>query len=125
MSRLRAFGKIILSLLREIGDENAYARHLAYGVSREGQRQSDLRDFVAALYRDRVLSLRDLLLETECLSFPGGDDEASFATLDDDSGPALRRVGVGSALPDGRAVAQGHRGNLHAVEIRTNGSVDT
>ena len=29
MSRLRALGKIILSLLREIGDENAYARHLA------------------------------------------------------------------------------------------------
>jgi hypothetical protein len=29
MSRLRAFGRIIMSLLREIGDENAYARHLA------------------------------------------------------------------------------------------------
>ena len=29
MNRLRAFGRIILSLLREIGDENAYARHLA------------------------------------------------------------------------------------------------
>ena len=29
MKKLRAFGRIILSLLREIGDENAYARHLA------------------------------------------------------------------------------------------------
>jgi hypothetical protein len=29
MNRLRAFGRIILCLLREIGDENAYARHLA------------------------------------------------------------------------------------------------
>lgn len=29
MSRLKAFGRIILALLREIGDENAYARHLS------------------------------------------------------------------------------------------------
>ena len=29
MKKLRAFGRIILGLLREIGDENAYARHLA------------------------------------------------------------------------------------------------
>ena len=28
MNRLRAFGRVIMSLLREIGDENAYARHL-------------------------------------------------------------------------------------------------
>jgi len=29
MSRIRTFGRIILALLRELGDENAYARHLA------------------------------------------------------------------------------------------------
>ena len=29
MNSLRTFGRIILALLREIGDENAYARHLA------------------------------------------------------------------------------------------------
>ncbi|HEX3744026.1 MAG TPA: hypothetical protein VHW09_08845 [Bryobacteraceae bacterium] len=29
MSRLRQFGRLLLGLLREIGDENAYARHLA------------------------------------------------------------------------------------------------
>lgn len=29
MSSLRAFGRLVLSILREIADENAYARHLA------------------------------------------------------------------------------------------------
>ena len=29
MSRWRRFGSVILALLREIGDENAYRRHLA------------------------------------------------------------------------------------------------
>ncbi|MGA3240399.1 MAG: hypothetical protein ABSG03_29335 [Bryobacteraceae bacterium] len=29
MSRLRNFGRFVLALLREIGDENAYQRHLA------------------------------------------------------------------------------------------------
>jgi len=28
MSRLRSFGRFVLALLREIGDENAYQRHL-------------------------------------------------------------------------------------------------
>ena len=28
MKRLRQFGRLILALLREIGDENAYQRHL-------------------------------------------------------------------------------------------------
>lgn len=29
MSALRAFGRLVLGILREIADENAYARHLA------------------------------------------------------------------------------------------------
>lgn len=29
MSRLRTFGRIVLGLLRELSDENAYRRHLA------------------------------------------------------------------------------------------------
>ena len=29
MSRIRSFGRFILALLREIGDESAYQRHLA------------------------------------------------------------------------------------------------
>jgi hypothetical protein len=29
MKRLRRFGKLIVDLLRELGDENAYRRHLA------------------------------------------------------------------------------------------------
>ena len=29
MSRIRSFGRLVLALLREIGDENAYQRHLA------------------------------------------------------------------------------------------------
>jgi hypothetical protein len=29
MSRLRSLGRFVLALLREIGDENAYQRHLA------------------------------------------------------------------------------------------------
>jgi len=29
MRRLRSFGRLVLALLREIGDENAYQRHLA------------------------------------------------------------------------------------------------
>jgi hypothetical protein len=29
MSRLMRFGKLVLALLRELGDENAYQRHLA------------------------------------------------------------------------------------------------
>jgi hypothetical protein len=29
MSHLRTFGRFVLALLREIGDENAYQRHLA------------------------------------------------------------------------------------------------
>ena len=29
MSRLRALGRILMGILREIGDESAYARHLA------------------------------------------------------------------------------------------------
>ena len=28
MSRVRSFGRFVLALLREIGDENAYQRHL-------------------------------------------------------------------------------------------------
>jgi len=28
MSRIRAFGRFVMELLREIGDENAYRRHL-------------------------------------------------------------------------------------------------
>jgi len=33
MSRLRELGRILLGILKEIGDENAYARHLtARGV---------------------------------------------------------------------------------------------
>jgi len=30
MKKLQQFGRIILGILREIADENAYARHLAY-----------------------------------------------------------------------------------------------
>ena len=30
MKELRRFGRIILSILREIADQNAYARYLAY-----------------------------------------------------------------------------------------------
>ena len=34
MNRLRQFGRIILGILKEIGDENAYARHLtAHGAT--------------------------------------------------------------------------------------------
>jgi hypothetical protein len=29
MSKLREFGRLLLAILREIGDENAYQRHLA------------------------------------------------------------------------------------------------
>jgi hypothetical protein len=29
MSRIRSFGRFVLALLREIGDESAYQRHLA------------------------------------------------------------------------------------------------
>jgi len=29
MTRLRRFGRLLLAMLREIGDENAYRRHLA------------------------------------------------------------------------------------------------
>ncbi|MBZ5595055.1 MAG: hypothetical protein LAP39_22660 [Acidobacteriia bacterium] len=29
MTRLRAFGSLLLALLRELSDENAYQRHLA------------------------------------------------------------------------------------------------
>jgi hypothetical protein len=29
MTRLREFGRLLLAILREIGDENAYQRHLA------------------------------------------------------------------------------------------------
>jgi hypothetical protein len=29
MKRLRRFGKFVMDLLRELGDENAYRRHLA------------------------------------------------------------------------------------------------
>lgn len=29
MSALRTFGRLVLGLLRELADENAYARHLA------------------------------------------------------------------------------------------------
>jgi hypothetical protein len=29
MNRVRNFGRFVLTLLREIGDENAYQRHLA------------------------------------------------------------------------------------------------
>ena len=29
MRRLRRFGKFVMDLLRELGDENAYRRHLA------------------------------------------------------------------------------------------------
>ena len=29
MSRVRSFGRFVLALLREIGDEGAYRRHLA------------------------------------------------------------------------------------------------
>lgn len=29
MSRLRQLGRILMGILKEIGDENAYARHLA------------------------------------------------------------------------------------------------
>ncbi len=29
MKRLRAFGKIVIGILRELSDESAYARHLA------------------------------------------------------------------------------------------------
>ena len=37
MSSLRRMGRLILALLREIGDENAYRRHLAiHGVPHSG-----------------------------------------------------------------------------------------
>ncbi|HEX3879066.1 MAG TPA: hypothetical protein VHW24_18900 [Bryobacteraceae bacterium] len=37
MKRLRRFGELILALLREIGDENAYQRHLdAHGRTHSG-----------------------------------------------------------------------------------------
>lgn len=29
MKRLREFGRIVMAILRELSDENAYARHLA------------------------------------------------------------------------------------------------
>ena len=37
MSRIRNFGKFVLALLREIGDENAYQRHLtSHGCKHSG-----------------------------------------------------------------------------------------
>jgi hypothetical protein len=37
MSHIRTFGRFVLALLREIGDENAYQRHLAaHGVVHSG-----------------------------------------------------------------------------------------
>jgi hypothetical protein len=37
MSRVRSFGRFVLDLLREIGDENAYRRHLtAHGRVHSG-----------------------------------------------------------------------------------------
>jgi hypothetical protein len=37
MSHIRTFGRFVLALLREIGDENAYRRHLAaHGVTHSG-----------------------------------------------------------------------------------------
>jgi hypothetical protein len=37
MSRIRTFGRFVIALLREIGDENAYQRHLAaHGVAHSG-----------------------------------------------------------------------------------------
>jgi hypothetical protein len=47
MKRLRQFGRIVMGLLRELGDENAYHRHLAaHGRTHsreEWQRFSDAR----------------------------------------------------------------------------------
>ena len=38
MSRVRTFFRIVLGLLRELGDENAYQRHLAaHGVAHSGE----------------------------------------------------------------------------------------
>ena len=38
MTRLRAFGRLVLALLRELGDENAYRRHLAvHGRAHSGE----------------------------------------------------------------------------------------
>ena len=35
---MRRFARIVLAILREIGDENAYARHLAaHGVQHSGE----------------------------------------------------------------------------------------
>ena len=37
MSRVRSFGRLLLAMLREIGDENAYQRHLtAHGRVHSG-----------------------------------------------------------------------------------------
>ena len=37
MSRVRRFGRFVLALLREIGDESAYQRHLAaHGCEHSG-----------------------------------------------------------------------------------------
>jgi hypothetical protein len=38
MNRLRAFGRIVLAILRELADENAYRRHLrAHGRAHSRQ----------------------------------------------------------------------------------------
>jgi heme oxygenase len=38
VNALRAFGRIVIGLLREIADENAYARHLArHGAKASGE----------------------------------------------------------------------------------------
>jgi hypothetical protein len=37
MSAVRRFGRLVLAMLREIGDENAYQRHLAaHGLRHSG-----------------------------------------------------------------------------------------
>lgn len=37
MTHLQRFGRLVLALLREIGDENAYQRHLAaHGLQHSG-----------------------------------------------------------------------------------------
>ena len=56
MKRLRTFGSLILALLRELADENAYRRHLAvHGGVHSGE---EWRKFSEARLRAKYLRAR-------------------------------------------------------------------
>ena len=47
MSRLKEFGRLVMGLLRELSDENAYQRHLtAEGREHSGNEQAVERDLI-------------------------------------------------------------------------------